>query len=142
MTGRYDLVLGQNLLNSLYSIDEHFDIVHKHVHDNGIYALAETITDNNDAWLNTLLFTLNPKHVRAPRAEEIIGVAAEYFDMLEFLRFSSHVSLEIPEGKVDSVLAQIDSMPPKVVSSISPAVDGNICSFSMLTGLFVWQKNL
>ncbi len=139
----YDLILGQRLLNTSYQFSEHFKKIKNHLKDNGIYALAEPITGAADAWLNTLVSTVNPQHVRSPRAEEVISVASSYFDIIEFLRFDHTVSYKLKDKTIaDSIEAQIRSMPESIYTKVSPMTDDGTLSVTELIGLFVWQINL
>lgn len=139
----YDLILGQRLLNSSYQFSDHFNKIKNHLKDNGIYALAEPITGAADAWLNTLVSTVNPQHVRSPRAEEVISIASSYFDIIEFLRFDHTVSYKLKEKTIaDSIEVQIRSMPESIYTKVSPMTDDGTLSVTELIGLFVWQRNL
>ncbi len=138
---KYDLILGETQLKGIYRLKDHFDKISRRLKSTGIYALAEPIVGSEDAWANTLLSTLDPSHVRAPRVEEVVFAAAETFELTEFLRFSVTRRFRLPEGPaLENIETQLKSFPENVTDRLSPSPKDGELVLNQLTGLFVWQK--
>ncbi|MDR0453798.1 MAG: hypothetical protein LBH05_03180 [Deferribacteraceae bacterium] len=154
---KYDYIFSESQLNGIYRLKDHFVKISAYLEEYGCYALAETTVRNNeDAWFNTLLTLLDPSHIRAPRAEEVIAAAAEQFELVHYVHFGFEKSYPLPEGKtLKKVEKHLKSPPDKfpdynflsslysaddIEAKTDEAISSGKLIFEMNGGFFVWRN--
>jgi hypothetical protein len=138
--GTYNLIVGENLLNKTYKIQEYFRHVQERLENRGLHMLTEPIVAGEDGWINTLVATVSADHVRFPRAEELISIAAEKLELTEFLRFTVQRVYPVSECSAEPAEKQIKEMPDKYRDLLRPALFDGRLEIRQLMGFFIWQK--
>jgi hypothetical protein len=137
---RYNIIVSKDQLNSLYNIKKHFAEVRSLIRGSGFYLLSERVAGECDAWINVLLTSLDPAHVRAPGVAEVVTAAAESFELLEYIRFNETVTYTLPQGEeLEVIKRQLDYMPASVRDMLAPKITGDILTFTNCRAEFVWK---
>ena len=111
------------------------------IKESGVLIVAETVTDIEDAFLNSLEFKINNDHVRFYTVKEIISQTENLFAPLYFATFPHCYSIEDwAKGSSlspDNIKSVINTFPNHIKEKIYNGAD---CKIIKTKGVFVFRK--
>lgn len=113
--------------------------------DNGFFVLCATITDVEDAFLNTLEFKKNNNHIRFYTVKEILDFSSDIFKLEFYKEVEKVISINtwLADSSIDLEEARKDfeKFPENIKKSLkfTYGISGDLLGFSLKTGLFIFK---
>lgn len=135
---QFNLIAAEDTLDGRYNLKNIFQDYKKAVIKDGLVVLKETVAGIEDAWLNTLIYSINPSHVRFFTANEIINAGADFFELTEFV--SVPFRREYSINSYEKIASLISDFPENVQDKLDIELTDSLLRITLYAGFFIWQN--
>ena len=124
----------QDVLSECYNVQAYFDTTEPH----NLLILEEYLVGAEDAYLNTLISTASPEHIRYHRVEDIISAAASRYELMEYQCQQLPLTYETAAEPQGSIQAQIETLPEWARRIMEPVIEGTKLHLKVKRGIFLF----
>ncbi len=116
-----------------------FSLIANHKDSKSVLIVVSNVVDIDDAYINSLMFILNNKHLRVYTLGEIVDVSSKFYRLINCKNLQEDIISSTFESNSILEKAVLDA-PSNIKDKVMLKVDGSKFSLNVKRSIFIFEK--